>query len=246
MIAGISRLSLTVGLVLLLGLPGYASFSYWPQEDPLEPNKTPVPLLSLYPDEPGAAATRIDDFGVGGVLDSVSGIPGSADDQVWGGRAVTATFKAIGQHVNTYEFGYDLGADGGFTKLFDVDSVPGNSATMTFAPGEVWAWSLRVYHNQHLEFTCSSNQSLNIDENHDHMLTYRMAGLSGGLSTWLLFFEDSAYDSVYGDPRYPGDGDYDEPVIEIQAVPEPQSLLCVALATLAVRRCRRRQLVCPD
>jgi hypothetical protein len=62
----------------------------------------------------------------------------------------------------------------------------------------------------------------------DHLVTYRVEGPGGQLS-WLLFWEDSAR---------PGLRDFNDLVVEIQAIPAPAAVLLggVGLALVGVGR----------
>jgi len=80
-----------------------------------------------------------------------------------------------------------------------------------------------------------SEQTLNND-GEDHLVTYFIQGLPDleGVTVWLQFWEDL--------PSL-GDADFNDFVIEVQAVPEPGTLVLAGLALAgfaAHRRCRRQ------
>ena len=82
--------------------------------------------------------TRMDDYGVMTLLNMLTGIPGSGDDDLWTDGVAYAQVEARFAGYSQ-EFGYDTG--GGYVKLFDVSgsnySVTG-SASVTF--DEVTTW----------------------------------------------------------------------------------------------------------
>jgi hypothetical protein len=177
----------------------------------------------------GLTATRVDDFGLGGVLDAATGSPGSTDDQLWSG--VTLTVRFAEKHAAfLHELGYDMGAQGGFVKLVE-DYRPPLSVNVTFNPGDVWAWSLYSW-GGNTPYTWSSKQSLNSD-GADHMLTYRIAGLPSGYPTWLLLWDDI--------PAAGSDLDFDDTVFEITAIPEPATVCLLGAAMLLAARCSARR-----
>lgn len=178
----------------------------------------------------GISALRMDDFGIGGPLDAASATVGGADDEVWTGGSITATAKARYAGDNQ-SFGYFGGASGGsFTPLFAVGSsgfsVTGSGA-IDFGGGD-WRWGRGAN-------AAGPHSSLAADnpDGADHMVTYMITGLSNGAArTWLLFFEDR------NQPH--GDFDYNDLVVEVQAIPTPMAagLGAAALAGFTTRRRR--------
>lgn len=181
-------------------------------------------------------ATRIDDFGVGGNLNLVFGGPGSADDQTWTDGIATTSAQARFS-ARPQEFGYDLGAVGGYTKLFDVTGsgfdVTG-AAAVAFSPGAIWAW-VRVSDSDagSVQNPRWSKNSLNAD-GMDHMITYQITGLKTQETVWLLFFEDTLAGGKVDD------FDYNDLVIEVRAIPTPGALALLGLAVALPLRARRR------
>lgn len=175
-------------------------------------------------------ATRMDDFGIGGLLNLALGAPGSADDMVWNdgiaAAAAAARYAAFDQ-----KFGYFDGAAGGaFTEIFDTSGsgfAVSGSGLVDFAGG-TWRWGRSGGPNLH-----SSLESENADQV-DHMVTYQITG-AGGETTWLLFFEDKNV----GDEH--ADFDYNDLVVEVRAVPTPlaASMGILGFAGVCGRRGRR-------
>jgi hypothetical protein len=191
----------------------------------------------------GITATRVDDFGLGGVLDASTGAPGSTDDQLWSGQTLRITPK-YKEAALDFNFGYDLN-DGVYRHLVFVSggppvpqSVP-PFAIMTAPSGSTLTWLLQPPSNP-APWTRSSRQDLN-DGRMDHLLTYQITGLSTGQPTWLLFWEDGW---IAGSP-YPGDGDYNDLVVEVTAIPEPAAILVLAVGGLAMSRRRRVERASP-
>jgi MYXO-CTERM domain-containing protein len=175
-------------------------------------------------------ATRIDDFGVGGMLNLAMGGPGTADDSVWndGVAAAAAEARFAGFEQN---FGYFNGASGGaFTQLFATSGsgfAVSGSGLVDFTGG-TWRWGRTGGPNVHSGLASENADGV------DHMVTYRITGL-GGATTWLVFFEDKNM----GDEE--ADFDYNDLVVEIVAVPTPMAA-GMGLAGLAgVAGVRRRR-----
>lgn len=166
-------------------------------------------------------AIRLDDSGLGGVLDVNVGGAGSADDSRWSGGPVTA--RALARFADyDQEFGYARGS-GQFTKLFDVSGygfAVSGSAGLTLPAGKTWYWG-RAGDGQ----TWFSKPARNSDHE-DHLVTYQITGLNDGLNHWMLFWED--FDHL-------GDKDYNDLVVGLTApVPEPAAVLLVAAGCVAL------------
>jgi hypothetical protein len=188
----------------------------------------------------GITATRVDDFGRGGVLDATTGAPGVTDDQLWTGQSLRVTPKfREAAHMSFF----DCWVDGqpappllsGITGYLTPTSHP-DSAIVTVPPGSTFVWVFGVYGvgtgNYQLWY---SEQGLNSD-GMDHLLSYQITGLGMDQPTWLLFWEDQY---PFNSNPYPSDGDYNDLVIEVTAIPEPATLVLLALGALAVTRRRR-------
>jgi len=167
-------------------------------------------------------ATRLSDTGFGGVLDAWAANIASADDQLWTAPQIEVT--AVARYASyEQEFGYSLNG-GAFTSLLAVNgsgmAVTGDG-NLALAPGDTLSWIRTGPQGG----TWSSVVADNAD-GFDHMVSYQVTGLGDGWKRYLLFWEDL---------RNGGDRDFNDLVGEIAVVPEPASLLLVALGGLALR-----------
>jgi hypothetical protein len=178
-----------------------------------------------YSNSNGISAVRIEDTFNPSVTPtassplSITGDVGN-DDQVWTANYQSASATAIFASFNQ-QFGYYLGSspadspDGNtYHNLFNGDGsgfgVTGG-ANLSSLSGLTLRWA-RAGENR----VVSSLNSDNAD-GMDHMITYRIDGLSDestGVDTWLIFFEDMF--SFEG-----SDFDYNDLVVEIKATPVP-------------------------
>jgi len=192
---------------------------------------------SVYTNGAGVTATRVSDYGLGGLLNLVSGTPISADDKTWtdgiADITVQAKFAAYSQ-----EFGYDAGS--GYNMIFAVGgdgySVSG-SGTVDFDPGSTWNW-VRSGEGG----TWYSDPSNNSDYR-DHMVTYQITGLDDdGYTTWLVFWEDLKIGG-YSRCCCGSDRDYNDLVVEIKAtvIPAPGAVLLGGIGVALVGWLRRRR-----
>jgi hypothetical protein len=150
-------------------------------------------------------------------------------DQVWtdglASVSAEAKFASLTQSFGWNSDGGELGTT--YTELLTEADIGGPSVEIEITGDFLWGikpngdeWWSRI--------------DVNSDTT-DHLMTYFVEGLSDlamNERAWLLFWEDlpSA-----------GDGDYNDFVIELRAIPEPGTLLLVGvgLAALAVFRNRR-------
>ncbi len=175
-------------------------------------------------------ATRVDDFGFGGVLDAQSPFFGEVDDQTWTGAVLT--FTAVARYAGyTQEFGYDLDDDGlGYLKLLDVHGSRMNvsgSATLELNPGDSLAWMRDGNHGGRFSSRVADNPDAL-----DHMVSYYVSGMNDDLARWMLFWED-----LPGG----GDKDYNDLAVEITApIPEPGTGATILLTSGVYILLRRR------
>lgn len=137
--------------------------------------------------------TRVDDFGIGGFLNMLTGSPGSADDRIWTDGVATCTAEARFAG-NPQEFGYAFFPPA-YIKLFDVTgsgfAVTG-SAVVSFGMGAQWQWARANDSDSGLVNAHFSNPPNNLDGG-DHMVTYYVTGAPGVdpmKVVWLLWWED--------------------------------------------------------
>ncbi len=160
-------------------------------------------------------ATRVDDNDIAGLLNLLTGSPGSGDDDIWtdGIASCTAEARFAG---NSQEFGYRVSSFS-YVKLFDVSgascSATGGPATVTFGTGATWEWARAndsdsgPLDNPHYSDEPSNSDGL------DHMVTYAITGVPGVPVTtrvWAVFFED-----VSGGGS---DRDFNDLMVEVRAV----------------------------
>jgi hypothetical protein len=176
-------------------------------------------------------ATRVHDWGFGGVLDAQSLFFGEVDDQSWTGGELTVT--AVARYAGyTQEFGYDLDGDElGYVQLFDLSGnqmgVSG-AGTLELGPGDTLAWMRDGNHGGRWSSRIADNS-----DDRDHMVTYSVSGMDDGLARWMLFWED-----------LPGGGDldYNDLAVEVTApIPEPGTGATVVLACGVLVSLRRRR-----
>ena len=133
------------------------------------------------------------------------------NDKTWAGdmKNINVGAKFAGY---SHEFGYDLGT--GYTKLFDVtgDEYGASGSTVDFSLGSEWNWVLADPGNSWKWYSDPSKNSDGLD----HMVTYQIGGLSDGLKTWLIFWED-----LGGGYNSGSDRDFNDLVVEIKAVHAP-------------------------
>ncbi|MFH1110145.1 MAG: DUF4114 domain-containing protein [Planctomycetota bacterium] len=159
-------------------------------------------------------ATRVDDNGLAGLLNMLTGAPGTGDDDIWTDGMATTTAEARFAGY-TQEVGYRV-TSLAYVKLFDVTgtgfAVTG-SATVTFGTGATWEWARAddsdsgPLNNPHYSDEPSNSDGL------DHMVTYAITGIPAlpvTTKVWLVFFED-----VSGGGS---DRDFNDLAVEIRAV----------------------------
>jgi len=178
----------------------------------------------------GITVTRLHDFGSGGVVDFRDGTLPGGDSLFTGGNtraAATAVFSA-----NRQQFGMmsGTGAEAAFQKGFETQGLGydvSGSFTVDLAD-QTWSLARRggLFSGQrNLNTSVSSDNPFD----QDHLVTYRVEGPGGQLS-WLLFWEDSSV---------PGLRDFNDLVVEIQAIPAPAALLLGGLGLAMVGFGRR-------
>lgn len=163
-------------------------------------------------------ATRVDDFFSGKPAPTpnsiVGGTPG-AEDQLWTNGKVTVRALAHFASFGT-EFGYFEGGGSTFTSLFTIPKgvfgyISGPSTTVDLT-GKTWAWGRKATADNAglpISVESSSLQSANPGAQ-DYFVTYKITGLQDGLSTWLVFNEDTNLARDY---------DFNDLTVEVKAVP---------------------------
>ncbi len=167
-------------------------------------------------------ATRVDDFGLAALLDMLSGMPGSGDDDIWAETGKPIATARARFALFPQEFGYDAGS--GYVKLLDVPAgtfdEPQNE-TAQFRPDSTWLWCRCDDSDGGLVNEQCSEEASHTDVL-DHMITYHVLGVPGVPSTsavWLVFWED--LNGNFGDNSnpdnqgFPADRDFNDLVIEI-------------------------------
>ncbi len=174
----------------------------------------PGPAAPMYTGG-GLTATRVDDFGLGGVLDMAQATAGTADDQLWSGAEVTAVVRSR-EAAHQFRFGCDLGPAGRFVPL--VEGTIGEAATVLIDPNATLTWNLEVSQSssQPPLWLWSSRYELHVDQR-DRMITYHVGGEGVDETRWVVFWEDD-YFAQSGYP-FPGDGDFNDIVVELIARP---------------------------
>ncbi len=177
-------------------------------------------------------ATRIDDKGLGGIMNIVNGTPGAADDQVFDDGFIEAHASAKYTILPNQSFGFFGGASGGsYNKLFDVSGygfATTGSMSMVDASGSTWRFAHQ--RGAHTHSSRAADNFLGID----WMVSYQITGLDDGWTTWALFWEDA----------FGGIGDYNDVVVEVRAtakpIPTPTATMLGVLGLGAIACLRRR------
>ncbi len=168
-------------------------------------------------------AERVDDFGLGTVLNLATSEPGSGDDGLWTDGIAVAAAEAR-YALFPQEFGFDVGL--GYTKLFELAGsgfLVAGSGMVNFSLGTTWAWARANDSDSTLVNVQYSLDSMNGD-NLDHMLTYRITGIPNvppKQKVWLLFWEDlngaQGNDTDPDNRGFRADRDFNDMVVEVRA-----------------------------
>jgi hypothetical protein len=213
---------------------------YFDGADVFTPSNPPQQAQSVYTGR-GITATRMDDFGIGGPLSVVGSAPGQVDDQVWTGGPFKATVKFRRASLHTALL-YAASPGGQPAQL--LSDVVGTTATVLDPPAQ-WIWELGVYDtsgNPPFWRERWSQSNLNVEPNFapglDYLITYRVDGLADGQSRWLLFWGDGTAALHISDGWY-SSIDYDDLVVELTPIPEPATVLMLALGVISALSSRR-------
>ncbi|MBW2722950.1 MAG: DUF4114 domain-containing protein [Deltaproteobacteria bacterium] len=162
-----------------------------------------------------------------GPLDLILGDPSLDIDQIWTDGIATVTaqakYAALGQSFG-WNGGGTLGA--GYIELLTDADIGGASVEINVMGDMLWGVSPSSGD------TFWSKDSENSDA-FDHLITYQVLGLGGSPTVWLQFWEDL--------PSSGSDFDYNDFVIEVQAVPEPGTGLLLAVGVSILTGTRRRR-----
>jgi len=174
-------------------------------------------------------AVRVDDFGLGGVLNANVATIGDTDDQRWTGGPVVASAKARYASYSQ-QLGYDLHGDKrGYKRLFKVNGSGLNvtgGGTLELSPGNTWDWVRSGNGGEWYSDPANNRDGL------DHLVTYQLRGTNDDLNHWLLFWEDL---------NHLGDQDYNDLVVELSTpVPEPGTAVLAGVGFGVLLSLRRR------
>jgi len=162
------------------------------------------------------SATRVDDFGFGGVITAETSGPGSVDDSLWQGGSVFIVPRSGEAMDETY-----LGIVNGAGDFQAIAPTASNGDLFPIGIDGVSRW---VLVNATTNAIMTSNPGDNAD-GLDHMVAYRITSTSTPLlSRWVIFWEDRL------DGELGFDQDYNDAVFEIIAVPSPGALALFATA----------------
>jgi hypothetical protein len=212
--------TLFAAVLLMSFLPAPAAIAGFSPNSPYHPFPATISLAG------GLVGTRVDDFGLGGILNLANTAPGSTDDQIWTGSAFQAEILSAFSHVPLFKFGYSRLDQPGFV-AFDPSTYAYNGQSMTVSPdpGSTWTWAVQGFGSDRMFYFYSTPQ-MN-ESQKDQLLTYRITGPGISAPTWYLYWEDASYGS--GANPWPYDGNYTDLVVKIVAAPEPAGLLLVGL-----------------
>ncbi|GEM_PF-1042271 len=151
-------------------------------------------------------------------------------DKVWTDGIATVTAKAKWAG-DTQSFGWNTGGTGTGTyeELLTEDNLNGPGVTIDISGDFLWG-----YMPNGEEWWSLDSENYRQE---DHIVTYKVEGLEGQGVTWLLFMEDRPfvlYDGCHWVTA--SDRDYNDFVVEINAVPEPATVCLLIAGTLLLRR----------
>lgn len=151
-------------------------------------------------------------------------------DKIWTDGVATVTAKAKWAG-DTQSFGWNEGGVGtdNYEELLTDASLNGPGVTIDITGDFLWG-----YMPNGEEWWSLDSENYRQE---DHIVTYKVEGLTQPGVTWLLFTEDRPFVLWEGSHWVKAsDKDYNDFVVEITAIPEPATLCLLAIGALLLRK----------